>query len=159
MPGNQPGACRSTKRRFLLLAACSAIGALVVVVVVYERWRQPPRTRGEQLARTYCQSCHLFPEPALLDKASWTNGALPDMAHWLGLVPPQLERLPNGETVSDSNVFPPSPLISRHDWDAIIRYYAQAAPDRLPPAVRGKVEFETKQFRVKELAYRRQTTM
>jgi hypothetical protein len=120
---------------------------------------RPRQARGEQLARTYCQSCHLFPEPALLDKASWTNGALPDMAHWLGLVPPQLEQLPTGEILPDSNVFPPSPLISREDWNAIIRYYAAAAPERLPSAVRGKIESATKQFRVKELPYRRQTPM
>jgi hypothetical protein len=127
--------------------------------IIYQLSRRPARAHGERLARTYCQSCHLFPEPALLDKASWTNGALPDMACWLGLVPPQLERLPNGEIVPDSNLFPPSPLIPRDDWDAIVRYYAHAAPERLPRTVRGMIEPETKQFRVRELAYRRQTPM
>src|ERR1051325_6449651 len=32
--------------------------------------------RGEQLARVYCGTCHLFPEPALLDQQTWVNGAL-----------------------------------------------------------------------------------
>src|SRR5712664_4099157 len=41
--------------------------------------------RGEQLARQYCQSCHLFPEPDLLDKATWEKGALPWMSKWLGI--------------------------------------------------------------------------
>src|SRR5881628_2623160 len=69
--------------------------------------------RGQELARAYCQACHLFPEPALLDKASWTNGALPEMARWLGLAAPQIERLPSGEIVADSNVFPPTPLVTQ----------------------------------------------
>src|SRR5438309_7912953 len=38
--------------------------------------------RGHRLAQTYCQSCHLFPDPALLDKATWEHGALPEMAPW-----------------------------------------------------------------------------
>src|SRR5947208_11683008 len=41
--------------------------------------------RGEQLARQYCQNCHLFPEPDLLDKATWEKGALPLMSKWLGI--------------------------------------------------------------------------
>src|SRR6266576_3848075 len=41
--------------------------------------------RGEQLARQYCQSCHLFPEADLLDKATWGKGALPWMSKWLGI--------------------------------------------------------------------------
>src|SRR5687767_321266 len=32
---------------------------------------------GRELARKYCASCHLFPEPNHLDKTTWKNGALP----------------------------------------------------------------------------------
>src|SRR5258707_10819375 len=46
--------------------------------------------RGHQLAQGYCQTCHLFPDPALLDKATWENGALPEMAPWLGRAKPKL---------------------------------------------------------------------
>jgi hypothetical protein len=115
---------------------------------------------GEESARRYCQSCHLFPEPALLDKASWTNGVLPDMAAWLGLKPPELERLPNGEIVPDANVFPPTPLLSRQEWSNIVSYYAEAAPERLrDPAPRPSYQPETKQFRVRELPYKRRVPM
>src|SRR5947209_7889664 len=55
--------------------------------------------RGRRLAQIYCQGCHLFPEPALLDKASWENGALPQMMPWLGLAKPPLERRRNGEII------------------------------------------------------------
>jgi hypothetical protein len=115
---------------------------------------------GEKLARTYCQSCHLFPEPGLLDKASWTNGVLPDMAAWVGLKAPALERMPNGKIVPDSNVFPPTPLLSQQEWNNIVTYYAQAAPEQLRDSVpRPVYERETKQFRVKDLPYKRRVPM
>ena len=28
---------------------------------------------GEGLSKTYCTSCHLYPEPSLLDKKTWKN--------------------------------------------------------------------------------------
>src|SRR5258708_7121177 len=34
---------------------------------------------GETLARTYCGTCHLFPEPSLLNKIGWKRHALPPM--------------------------------------------------------------------------------
>src|SRR5438105_4229318 len=62
--------------------------------------------RGHRLAQIYCQSCHLFPEPALLDKATWEKGAFPDMAPWLGLAKPKLERRRDGEVIAEADVFP-----------------------------------------------------
>src|SRR5437763_1407059 len=81
--------------------------------------------QGRRLAQTYCSSCHLFPEPALLDKATWEQGALPEMAPWLGLVRPKLEKRRDGEIITEADVFPPSPLISPEDWEAIRNYYKQ----------------------------------
>ncbi len=40
---------------------------------------------GRELAQMYCQSCHLFPEPALLDKETWVKRVLPNMALRLGV--------------------------------------------------------------------------
>lgn len=121
---------------------------------------QPADNRGgEQLAKAYCASCHLFAEPALLDKASWTNGALPEMAKWLGLAQPDLERLPNGEIVGDSNVFPPTPLISSNEWETIVRYYADHAPAALPQPRRPPIAPATTRFRVKPFPYERRVPM
>ena len=41
--------------------------------------------QGETLAKQYCASCHLFPEPQLLDKKTWQDGVLPNMAMRLGI--------------------------------------------------------------------------
>lgn len=40
---------------------------------------------GAQLAQAYCRACHAFPDPSLLDKQTWKNGVLPQMALRLGL--------------------------------------------------------------------------
>src|ERR1051326_8144925 len=93
----------------------------------------PELERGHRLAQVYCQSCHLFPEPALLDKATWENGALPEMAAWLGLAKPKLERRHDGQVIADADVFPPSPIISQQDWEAIHSYYKAAAPEKPLP--------------------------
>ncbi|HRP33809.1 MAG TPA: hypothetical protein PKV73_18055, partial [Agriterribacter sp.] len=36
-------------------------------------------------ALLYCSSCHLFPEPSLLDKKTWVNNVLPNMGWRLGI--------------------------------------------------------------------------
>ncbi|HMJ63792.1 MAG TPA: VCBS repeat-containing protein, partial [Candidatus Binatia bacterium] len=157
------------KRKGLLVAAVIALLTIALGWIALRKGNSLPgrSSRGEQVARVYCQSCHLFPEPTVLDKASWTNGALPEMARWLGLEPGELERLPNGEMVSDSDVFPHTPLIHREDWNAVLRYYAQGAPTSAEfrrqsaelRTQRGTIAGQTKQFRVKPLAYSRQTPM
>ena len=40
---------------------------------------------GKQLALKYCQNCHIFPEPELLDKKMWLNSVLPNMGLRLGI--------------------------------------------------------------------------
>jgi len=40
---------------------------------------------GEQLAKTYCTSCHLFPDPSLLDTNTWEKYILPAMGRQLGI--------------------------------------------------------------------------
>ncbi|MCI0744133.1 MAG: VCBS repeat-containing protein [Verrucomicrobia subdivision 3 bacterium] len=147
------------KRRVLYVLGVAMLAAVAAWLVLKSR----PGNRalkGAALAQAYCRSCHLLPDASLLDKASWTNGALPDMARWLGLEPPILERLPDGSVAPESNVFPTTPLITRSDWNEIVQYYADAAPAQIPePTPRPVIEPETKQFRVKDLPYRRQLPM
>src|SRR4051812_42212380 len=40
---------------------------------------------GEESAKRYCQSCHLLPDPSLLDTKSWQAGVLPQMGPRLGI--------------------------------------------------------------------------
>ncbi|GEO05346.1 hypothetical protein AAE02nite_30100 [Adhaeribacter aerolatus] len=101
---------------------------------------------GQQLAQGYCGSCHLFPDPNLLDKQTWKNGVLPNMALRLGLdlnganpyAGMHFEEIP---TVNQANVFANKPLISQVDWEKIVSYYDAAAPEKpLPPAATPAVK-------------------
>ncbi|MEP7110584.1 MAG: VCBS repeat-containing protein [Ferruginibacter sp.] len=95
---------------------------------------------GKTLAVQFCQSCHLFPDPSLLDKKSWRNGVLPGMGPRLGI----LEF--NGQYYTSSkdynnippDYYPKEPLLTQLQWQHIIEYYLATAPDSLPKANRAE---------------------
>ncbi|HCZ37445.1 MAG TPA: hypothetical protein DHV26_16120, partial [Cytophagales bacterium] len=68
--------------------------------------------REERLARTYCSSCHQFPEPALLDKKTWAKKVLPEMAFRMGVDLSQLFNLPQNDYPFVSETLPNSPMVS-----------------------------------------------
>ncbi len=91
---------------------------------------------GERLAEAYCGSCHLKPEPDVLDRITWETKILPDMRKRMGLY---LEEDFGTELPEDSGV-PPGiyskvQLIKREDWAKIQEYYLKSAPENpLPQA-------------------------
>jgi hypothetical protein len=95
--------------------------------------------RGEELAKTYCgNTCHLFPEPSLLDKTTWKERVLPNMGWRLGIRKtgdnPYAE-MEKDETqlVKALNIFPEKALLPFADWKKIVAYYLQKAPDKPLP--------------------------
>ncbi|AHG88166.1 hypothetical protein J421_0629 [Gemmatirosa kalamazoonensis] len=111
---------------------------------------------GRQLAERYCASCHLLPEPALLDQASWRRWVLPRMARRLGLrgvgdadAEERVEGGIAGERVRAAGVFPDSARITRAAWQRLADYYLRAAPAALgapptPPVAIGVPGFEVR---------------
>ena len=89
---------------------------------------RPNKSDGEKLARTYCASCHAFPEPQLLDKKTWETGVLPQMA-------PRL-RVQTGDLFNEAFRNPHIMVLtkgaSEEEWQQIARYYRESAPDSLP---------------------------
>src|SRR5947208_9732598 len=83
---------------------------------------------GATLAHVVCQSCHLFPEPDLLDKATWEREALPFMSKWLGISKMNLDLRPGRKYVEAAGVFPSLPILAERDWQAICKYYLDTAP-------------------------------
>lgn len=84
---------------------------------------------GEQLAKGYCASCHVMPEPEVLDKATWEK-VLPDMRKRMGLY---LEEdfgtpLPEDDGVPEG-IYSKIPFITREKWDKLQSYYLENAPD------------------------------
>lgn len=92
---------------------------------------------GEALARKYCQTCHLFPEPALLDRKTWVENVLPNMGSRLGIrtagYDPAKEADPDERSfLRQLNVYPDKPLITKAEWLSMVEYYHQEAPQKLP---------------------------
>jgi hypothetical protein len=83
---------------------------------------------GEKLARANCSACHAFPEPALLDKATWRSGVLPRMAPRLGVAAQSLSEAMG----RDTNVAVLNKSLPQPDWEKIVAYYVEHAPDSLP---------------------------
>jgi hypothetical protein len=93
---------------------------------------------GEVLAKKYCQSCHSFPEPSLLDVNSWENGVLPNMGPRLGIFNHYWKEYPSmrRDTHLPPGFYPSQPLMNPSEWQNIINYYVATAPDSLPPQQR-----------------------
>jgi hypothetical protein len=90
--------------------------------------------RGQMLAATYCQSCHLLPDPSLLDANSWEAGVLPAMGPRLGIFNFGFQKYPSfkNDRNVDKDYYPSKPMVSMQDWQYILDYYTSLAPDTLP---------------------------
>ncbi len=108
---------------------------------------------GEALARRYCQACHLFPEPDLLDRRTWANHTLRRMAPFLGVARLNLDRRPDGEVLRGAPIFPAAPTLPESEWQAIVAYYLRAAPvEALPPPPRAPIERRLDRFVVQRVS-------
>lgn len=88
--------------------------------------------RKEMIAHRHCSGCHLFPEPALLDKNTWANQTLPAMGPHLGIVEYEGERYPLDETDHlPDNFYPDYAAATEDEWQAIIDFYEEMAPEQL----------------------------
>ncbi len=108
----------------ILMAYCSAP----------ESQSQQVLAAGEQLAKKHCGTCHLFPEPALLDKFTWKEHVLPLMALRLGITEAQgndITSASHRRQLADGN-YPPQPLLTYQQWEQIKSYYLALAPESLP---------------------------
>jgi hypothetical protein len=96
--------------------------------------------KGEALAQKHCQSCHMLPDPSLLDAKSWDEGVLPNMGPLLGIFRHQFQQYPSGKNdkLLDSNFYPKKPQLSLAEWQNIIDYYTATSPDSMPEQVREK---------------------
>ena len=87
---------------------------------------------GKRLAHTYCSSCHVFPDPLLLDKKTWSDGVLPRMAELMYVETYYNPYNPSGPegNVPETRAAPKD-LFSMEKWDTIVAYYLSTAPDKL----------------------------
>ncbi|MEX2569646.1 MAG: VCBS repeat-containing protein [Cyclobacteriaceae bacterium] len=110
---------------------------------------------GAQLSRSYCSSCHLYPEPSLLDRETWENYILPLMGNFYGIYVSDTTRQflieggRAGQFVEKMNIFPREPTIDTAIFNKIKRYYLKEAPEKLPKAPSKNIKVGLKDFKVK----------
>ena len=91
-------------------------------------------THEEQVARTYCASCHVFPEAHLLTKRIWNESVLPEMAFRMGFSNATiLSKVSPEDRPVVLATLPKEPMISNEDFEAIRRFYWNFADDLLEP--------------------------
>jgi len=139
--------------------------ALVIAMLALAAWllarqfgaQKNVPEHGEALSKQYCASCHLYPEPKLLDKKTWRDGVLPNMAMRLGIRMPGQDPFEGMDTtdarlVHNLNVYPEQPLIPQADWEQIVNYYTSKAPDEpLPQQAVPPIQSGLQQFRAEPI--------
>ena len=111
---------------------------------------------GERLARLHCVSCHLFPEPELLDKKTWVSQTLRRMKIRLGLSPAEFERQREYKLLKATGAFPETPIMSLEEFNTIAAYYAAKAPtNALPQEPHPEIQVGLKHFQRERAKYRR----
>ena len=105
---------------------------------------------GERLAKQHCGSCHMFPEPSLLDKKTWEKQVFPEMAFRMGLDNSPLNNIPFEDQDPILRSLPDEPMVSIENWERIKKFYNDNAPDSL--AIPDRVITDTiKQFKATAL--------
>lgn len=94
-------------------------------------------TEGRRYALQYCQSCHVFVEPATLPRFIWEDSELPQMGSLLGMhhagyrYPGQFGRSrEEAGNIRAANVYPDRALVPTDHWDKLVEYIVSNAPSR-----------------------------
>lgn len=110
---------------------------LLLVVVIGSQCRES-RPEPAITYQTHCGSCHLAPAPTDLPRDLWVKKVLPEMGARLGIQVPGYDPLRNispveKELIGRQNFYPPEPLISVQEWNALYDFVVNRAPVVLPP--------------------------
>ncbi|GAB3910180.1 hypothetical protein GCM10028803_49500 [Larkinella knui] len=112
---------------------------------------------GQELAQTYCKSCHAFPAPDLLEKDIWKRKVLPQMALRMGFsadsLSPfrQLSDPDEIQRVLQSGVFAGTPMVHPDDWAKISAYYLKNAPEKSrPQAPKPSIDYQLPLFKIRK---------
>lgn len=111
---------------------------------------------AENTARSVCSTCHLFPSPSLLDRATWRDQTLPRMRIRMGLAPESVNSHPEAELLKATGKIPTVPVIPPELFDQIEAYFLAHAPETpIPQAKRGAIHIGLPGFEVIRPALRR----
>lgn len=110
---------------------------LSFLTVFQVSFRQLDKDEGAQLARQYCGSCHLMPDPKSLPSPIWQLNVLPAMGSYLGIrymgYDPYYKLKPEEVALLKAeHIFPENPVMDDATWQKIVAYYVENAPDKSP---------------------------
>jgi hypothetical protein len=96
---------------------------------------KPSGKNGRELALIYCGSCHQSPDPSLLEKSLWEKKILPKMGWRLGMNQDFMKiysgiDMEETELLISNNIYPENPQLAEEDWQKIIKYYVENAPQK-----------------------------
>jgi hypothetical protein len=103
--------------------------ALAMIPVIYFSITKLNSTavEEERLAKKYCTSCHIYPDPSLLPKNIWVQHVLPEMGLRLGIGDKNtlLQRMPFKlfDQLNNLGIYPDTNLISQKDWLSVVHFY------------------------------------
>jgi hypothetical protein len=131
--------------------------ALTLLGIILYTWRESIFSSvvapEEKLARQYCGSCHLFPDPSLLDKQTWDNSVLPQMAFRMGFEDYRiLSRIAPEDRQKVRQSLPAHPMVTTEQWAQIRNYFIEKAPESIQRP-RQKITDTIKQFVPQALPY------
>jgi hypothetical protein len=87
---------------------------------------------GKKLAKDYCASCHLYPEPNLLPQRIWQKNVLPNMGPRLGIFNHKGTKYPvDKDPHLPKNYYPSHQQLSSNEWQKILTFYTNTAPESL----------------------------
>jgi hypothetical protein len=114
------------------LALVRVITLVIAGVIILYTSCETPEHREERIARMYCGHCHVFPEPALLDRMTWSQSVLPLMAFHMGATNSSIITSINPADIDYVlSVLPARFIATDEDWQVIKDYYLKNAPDSI----------------------------
>lgn len=111
---------------------------------------------GENLARQYCSTCHEFVAPRNLVKDYWRS-VLMRMSANLGFSrgDPYYGKTKIAQNrLASAHIFPDSQIISTEDWQRLVLYYLDHAPDSLDQGQRPAIDNKCNQFKPKIIPWK-----
>lgn len=88
---------------------------------------------GAALAAVWCGRCHAAPDPAALDRETWTRRVLPVMGARLGILEFRGRRWRPDPSLP-AGAYPAKPRLPLADWRKIFDHYRDGAPAERRPA-------------------------
>ncbi len=115
---------------------------------------------GQRLSVQYCSTCHLYPEPDILPKDTWISSVLPAMGPKMGIFRHEVRPYPTErDPYLPDGYYPAEPQLSRSEWQKIIDFYHEAAPEKLSEADRSPaIRIDSLFFDVKTTNYEPNST-